>query len=117
VVCSSLLLKMYKKPSLASLQTPEYLALIASGQNLDLETISIHRGIEDIPRPNFSRSNSSTLSRIFIRSKPDIHESRLLSAEDEEAGGSPITIFKSKKNYQRSYGNAKAVARHSIRNV
>jgi P-type Cu+ transporter len=61
VVCSSLLLKCYRKPTSASLTTTDYMHYSQSLS--DLDNISIHRGLDDIPRPNFNRSNSSIISR------------------------------------------------------
>ncbi|CAG0899915.1 unnamed protein product [Darwinula stevensoni] len=65
VVCSSLLLRWYQKPTLSTLRTPEYKkALEAHSLAKDLDEISIHRGLEPgfIERP---KSPSSTFSRIL----------------------------------------------------
>ncbi|XKL66581.1 hypothetical protein PGB90_010001 [Kerria lacca] len=67
VVVSSLLLKTYTKPTKESLQTSDYLNLleIPSLRYLDPDTVSIHRGLEDFPKPSFARSTSSSFNRYF----------------------------------------------------
>lgn len=46
VVCASLMLKLYRKPTAASLTTPEFNEYL---QNLnDFDDISIHRGIGEL---------------------------------------------------------------------
>ncbi|KAL1501048.1 hypothetical protein ABEB36_006450 [Hypothenemus hampei] len=61
VVGSSLLLKLWKKPTIQDLETAEYLANRDRGNSL--EAISIHRGIDDIDGDIRGESDSSTLSR------------------------------------------------------
>lgn len=61
VVCASLLLKLYRKPTAASLTTEDFNNYVQTFNELD--NISIHRGLDDLPRPNFNRSNSSIVSR------------------------------------------------------
>ncbi|XP_065221197.1 copper-transporting ATPase 1 isoform X2 [Planococcus citri] len=67
VVVSSLLLKTYHKPSKDKLETPEYLNSLCapSVRYLSADEISIHRGLDDIPKPSFTRSTSSTLNSLW----------------------------------------------------
>lgn len=84
VVGSSLLLKLYRKPTKATLETTEYLAAIhahSTARMIDLDAISLHRGLDDSVAPVMNRS-TSTLSRIFGKSKVDA-EGHLLGEEDE----------------------------------
>ncbi|CAH1132290.1 unnamed protein product [Ceutorhynchus assimilis] len=78
VVASSLMLKLWKKPSRTDLETAEYLA---SRNSCSLEAISIHRGLDDIQ--SLGTGSPSTLSR-FLGKKSSTKQ-RLLSEKDEEA--------------------------------
>ncbi|XP_054001869.1 copper-transporting ATPase 1 isoform X1 [Hylaeus anthracinus] len=85
VVGSSLLLKLYRKPTKATLETPEYITAMhahSTARMIDLDTISLHRGLDDSVMPIMHRS-ASTLSRIFRRSKDDV-EGRLLGDDVDE---------------------------------
>lgn len=65
VVGSSLLLKLYHKPTKATLETPEYLSAMhahSTARMIDLDTISLHHGLDDSVLPIMHRS-TSTLSR------------------------------------------------------
>ncbi|KAJ8928897.1 hypothetical protein NQ314_018468 [Rhamnusium bicolor] len=61
VVSSSLMLKLWTKPTKEDLETPEYLASRNSGT---LEAISIHRGLDDIEQISGSPSTLSRYSQI-----------------------------------------------------
>ncbi|KAK2583714.1 hypothetical protein KPH14_009634 [Odynerus spinipes] len=85
VVGSSLLLKLYKKPTKASLETPEYLAAMhahSTARMIDLDAISLHRGLDESVMPVLHRS-TSTLSRLFGRTKGEV-EGRLLGEDMDE---------------------------------
>lgn len=62
VVGSSLLLKLWHKPSRIDLETPDYLSF--RNNNSELDNISVHRGLDDFDQLNgspsvFSRYNSN----------------------------------------------------------
>ncbi|XP_069166086.1 copper-transporting ATPase 1 isoform X1 [Procambarus clarkii] len=80
VVCSSLLLKMYRKPTRETLATLDYRKAQEArliGQNDD-DNISVHRGLDDIPIP---ATPTSALSRYNAITGVEIGES---DAEMEE---------------------------------
>ncbi|XP_060879763.1 copper-transporting ATPase 1 isoform X1 [Metopolophium dirhodum] len=83
VVGSSLLLKIYKKPTSATLTTPEYL----SRSQTELDTISLHRGLDDIePSIMIRASTSSTISKLLMgKTTVSEAENQLLNSyEDTE---------------------------------
>ncbi|KAG7212599.1 hypothetical protein KM043_012893 [Ampulex compressa] len=85
VVGSSLLLKLYRKPTKATLESSEYLTAMrahSTARMVDLDTISLHRGLDDSVIPVMHRS-TSTLSRLFGRSKDEV-EGCLLNDEIDE---------------------------------
>ncbi|XP_045538346.1 copper-transporting ATPase 1 [Papilio machaon] len=75
VVCSSLLLKTFKKSSVEQLRTAEYLQSL---QCEELETVSVHRGLDE--RLNTERA-ASPLAKLFNRSKSN--DGCLLQEEDD----------------------------------
>jgi len=100
VVCSSLLLKLYRKPTAASLRTPEYIQQLAMEREREPDKLSLHRGLEDLPRPNFNTSTSSMLSRLFLRpgnAKVDSNEDSLLDADGREYLSTKIVKTKNLK--------------------
>ncbi|XP_026466115.1 copper-transporting ATPase 1 isoform X2 [Ctenocephalides felis] len=98
VVCSSLLLKLYRKPTMESLQTPEYLALLqerevllGSGQyHDDLDDISVHRGLEDhrpavdLTASGVRNNSSAALTRLFNRNSLSEVKGRLLGDDYDD---------------------------------
>ncbi|KAF7271816.1 hypothetical protein GWI33_015361 [Rhynchophorus ferrugineus] len=87
VVASSLLLKLWRKPTRRDLETTEYLA---SRDTCTLEAISIHRGLDDIE--SLAGGSPSTLSRFLGKNRST--KQRLDSERDEEpslmySGGKP----------------------------
>ncbi|KAG5346117.1 ATP7A ATPase, partial [Acromyrmex charruanus] len=100
VVGSSLLLKLYRKPTKATLETSEYTAAMqahSTARTIELDTISLHRGLDDSVVP-INRS-TSTLSRIFGKSK--VEEGHLLGEETDE-----IDLAVDFSNYRKNVKNS-----------
>merc|ERR1712183_1193485 len=81
VVISSLMLKLYKKPTRASLETVEYLKAMQAMSELD--TVSVHDGREDFGL-SFKKSKSKSLLRFNIERTPSPRKGYLLGEEEEE---------------------------------
>ncbi|XP_026735198.1 copper-transporting ATPase 1 isoform X2 [Trichoplusia ni] len=76
VVCSSLLLKTFKKPSIEQLRSAEYLQSV---HLQDLDSVSVHRGLDERLEPG--ERAASPLAKLFHRSKPA--DGCLLQEEDD----------------------------------
>lgn len=89
VVGSSLLLRLYKKPTRESLTTPEYRAAMNAksiiNNDTDPDTIFVHRGIDNVERPSFHSSTSSAFGRLLLREKSQsVEGSRLLGDNNDD---------------------------------
>uniref|UniRef100_A0A0A9X590 P-type Cu(+) transporter n=1 Tax=Lygus hesperus TaxID=30085 RepID=A0A0A9X590_LYGHE len=82
VVCSSLWLKRFRKSTREDLETAAYKQSLEAKEE-GMDSISVHRGVDDIDRPSAAQSNS-TLSRLFLRSRSFEKEDRLLNSDGEE---------------------------------
>ena len=91
VVCSSLMLKFYKKPTVDELRTPDYLKYLSAKNNDD---ISVHRGIDGMdttPQGSIFDSVKGKIGRL-IASSSQIngskhnfdHQKNLLIASDDD---------------------------------
>ncbi|KAI8433470.1 hypothetical protein MSG28_015505 [Choristoneura fumiferana] len=76
VVCSSLLLKTFKKPTIEELRTPEYLQSVRLE---DLDSVSVHRGLDE--RVEVGDRGNSPIAKLFNRNK--ISEACLLQEDDD----------------------------------
>ncbi|XP_052758099.1 copper-transporting ATPase 1 isoform X2 [Galleria mellonella] len=76
VVCSSLLLKTFKKQTAEQLRTPEYLQSIHLE---DLDSVSVHRGLDERIEP--IDRGASPLTKLFYRNKSN--EGCLLQEDDD----------------------------------
>ncbi|CAH1976988.1 unnamed protein product [Acanthoscelides obtectus] len=81
VVGSSLMLKLWKKPTREKLETPEYLALRNSASE-QLDAISIHRGLDDIDAED-NQTTPSKLSRLMGMNSKSARR-LLLNNEDDD---------------------------------
>ncbi|XP_046382981.1 copper-transporting ATPase 1 isoform X2 [Ischnura elegans] len=114
VVGSSLYLKMYRKPSKASLSTPEYISAMeahnAALNNDTVSAVSLHRGLDDDDdfRPGVAAkvSNGSTLSRIFGRGKfseQELEGHLLGPCDNEDQMDMDVIEFKSRTKGSKHY--------------
>lgn len=102
VVCSSLMLKCYRKPTIASLRTYDYLNYLKTHKNnSDPDEISLHRGLDDVP-PSRTRSANSLLSRFLLpnnRSKAmDGNRDGLLASDEIDYPNIEILSSKGRAN-------------------
>lgn len=83
VVCSSLLLRFYKKPSYSKLKTSEYLKYLHSGV-LNDDQLSIHRGIDGFDKtPNGSILDSIKASKLGQMFSKDVASSNFQNNDNQ----------------------------------
>ena len=90
VVVSSLLLKLYKKPTRASLETVEYLKAMQAMAELD--SVSLHDGKSDFG-VSFKKSKSKSLLKFSMEKTPSPKKGHLLAEEYDEESASESEVL------------------------